>query len=69
MTNNLPVCLYCQQSSDEVPLLRLEYLGTEAWICPQHLPILIHKPAQLAGKLPGAERLSASSEEHKHPHN
>jgi hypothetical protein len=62
MTDHLPVCLKCDRNSDEVPLLRLEYQGSEAWICPQHLPILIHKPAQLAGRLPGAERLSPSLE-------
>jgi hypothetical protein len=27
------------------------------WICPQHLPLLIHNPQQLAGKLAGAENL------------
>jgi hypothetical protein len=26
-------------------------------ICPQHLPLLIHDPARLIGKLPGAEKL------------
>lgn len=51
-------CLYCQRSSDQVPLIALHYQETRAWICPQHLPILIHKPAQLAGKLPGAANLS-----------
>jgi hypothetical protein len=25
MTDRLPICLYCKQSSQEVPLLRLEY--------------------------------------------
>ncbi|MBN1668307.1 MAG: hypothetical protein JW862_14535 [Anaerolineales bacterium] len=34
------------------------------YICPQHLPILIHKPAQLADKLPGAEKLADSSPDH-----
>jgi hypothetical protein len=63
MTDHLPVCLYCKQNSDEVPLLRLEYKGVDAWICPQHLPLLIHKPTQLVGILPGAEHLSAFSEE------
>jgi hypothetical protein len=64
MTNSLPKCVYCDRDSAEVPLLVLHFQGTEAWICPQHLPILIHKPQQLIGKLPGAENLS--SEEHDH---
>jgi hypothetical protein len=41
-----------------VPLINFSYQGKELWICPQHLPILIHEPQKLAGKLPGAENLS-----------
>lgn len=50
-------CLVCRQTSAAVPLIRFEYQGSQNWICPQHLPILIHKPAELAGILPGAEKL------------
>jgi hypothetical protein len=49
-------CVQCDRTSDEVPLLWLVYRDTEAWICPQHLPVLIHKPAELAGKLCRAPR-------------
>ena len=48
-----PQCLYCEQSSAEMPLIRLTFQGKDLWICPQHLPLLIHEPAKLAGKLPG----------------
>jgi hypothetical protein len=65
MTEVKPVCVACGRSSDEVPLIRMVYRQAENWICPQHLPILIHKPAQLAGKLPGAANLS-SPEGHSH---
>ena len=51
------VCLVCQKDSDNVPLIQLAYRGETLWICPQHLPILIHKPEQLADILPGAENL------------
>jgi hypothetical protein len=51
-------CLFCGRDEHETPLVVLDYRGTRRWICPQHLPILIHDPAQLAGMLPGAERLS-----------
>jgi hypothetical protein len=47
-------CVYCDRSSTEVPLILLHYQNAVVWICPQHLPILIHKPKQLADKLPGA---------------
>jgi hypothetical protein len=37
----------------ERPLIPLKFQGREIHICPQCLPILIHKPYQLADKLPG----------------
>jgi hypothetical protein len=51
-------CLACHRGPAETPLIALEYQGTTRWICPQHLPILIHDPARLVGSLPGAELLS-----------
>ena len=62
---NEPHCIHCNRTADEVPLVALRYRDEDAWICPQHLPILIHKPVQLAGKLPGAENLSPP-EGHSH---
>jgi hypothetical protein len=53
------ICIACERSSDEVPLLAVRHRGEDLWICSQHLPILIHKPEQLAQKLPGAQNLSA----------
>lgn len=50
-------CLACDRDSEVVPLIRLEYQGRDLAICPQHLPILIHDPTRLAGRLPGAEGL------------
>jgi len=53
MIDGSPYCLYCERDSNEVPLVTLQYKGEELWICPQHLPVLIHHPEQLADKLPG----------------
>ena len=50
-------CLMCQRADDVTPLIPLEYRGEGIWICPQHLPVLIHDPSQLIGKLDGAENL------------
>lgn len=50
-------CLACDRDTHATPLLTIEYRGAQLWICPQHLPILIHNPAQLVGKLDGAEDL------------
>jgi hypothetical protein len=52
-----PVCLVCGRGSTDVPLLALEYRGAMLRICPQHLPMLIHDPGSLIGRLPGAENL------------
>jgi hypothetical protein len=59
MTNDEPGgrCLACERTARETPLLRLDYRGGVYWICPQHLPVLIHDPARLTGMLPGAEGL------------
>lgn len=50
-------CLACGRGAAETPLIPLDHRGTVHWICPQHLPILIHDPARLVGKLPGADGL------------
>lgn len=62
MTPALPSCIYCERDSEQVPLLMLRHQAAEMWICPQHLPILIHNPTRLAGRLPGAENLSPPKE-------
>ena len=64
MTVSQPQCAYCERNSDQVPLLVLRYQGTEVGICPQHLPVLIHNPARLVGKLPGAENLTPTEDHH-----
>jgi hypothetical protein len=61
-----PCCLYCEQTSDEMPLIRLTFQGKDLWICPQHLPLLIHEPAKLAGKLPGLKISGENPEPHHH---
>ncbi len=47
-------CLACDRDSDQTPLICLEYRGAPLWICPQHMPLLIHQPDKLVGSLPGA---------------
>ena len=51
-------CLACGRGVDDTPLLELAYHDGHFWICPQHLPVLIHDPTRLVGVLPGAENLS-----------
>jgi hypothetical protein len=45
-------CLNCGSSDMNRPLVHLKFQGNKYYICPQCLPILIHKPYQLAEKLP-----------------
>jgi len=58
------ICLNCGRNSNEVPLLSLEYRGETYHLCPQCLPVMIHKPHNLAGKLPGAENFAPANHEH-----
>lgn len=65
-SENAAQCIVCEQTTMTVPLTAFEYQGATFWICPQHLPILIHKPAQLTGKLTGAEGLAGAAGHHDH---
>ena len=53
-------CLACGETSDRIPIVQIHYQGHEIGICPRHLPILIHDPTQLAGRLAGAEQMEAA---------
>ncbi len=55
-------CLNCGSSEQDRPLITLQFQGKELSICPQCLPTLIHKPYQLAEKLPGFIPPQSSSE-------
>ncbi len=53
--SNEPHCVACNCTQAQAPLITLQYRNQKFWICPQHLPMLIHDPKTLTGKLPGAE--------------
>ena len=61
MTKN---CLNCEVSENEKTLLVLTYKEEPLYICPQCLPLLIHKPDRLAEKLPGAETFGDAPHHH-----
>ncbi|WP_456423307.1 hypothetical protein [Lutibacter sp.] len=50
-------CLVCKKSSAEIPVTKFYYQTSEFYICPQHIPILIHNPQELVGLLPNADKL------------
>ena len=53
-------CVMCGRGPAVTPVLRFEFRDAAFWICPQHLPVLIHDPSQLVGRLAGAESLTPS---------
>ena len=54
MSENTAKCIVCEIDSKNIPLVKFEYQGEEGYhICSNHLPILIHKPAELSKKLSG----------------
>lgn len=65
---NIPVspaiCLSCDRSESVVPLLQLRFQGEEVLICSQCLPVLIHKPGKLVGRMRGAEEIGPSPHDH-----
>jgi len=42
----------------------MQYQGNQVWICPQHIPVLIHKPQRLSDKLPGMDIQNVEDHEH-----
>lgn len=57
------ICLNCNKTEQEIPLLKMRYQQADVYICPQCLPVLIHKPANLAEKLPGLENVQPPQHE------
>ena len=52
-------CLVCKRDEQTVPLVQVDYKGKNYWICPQHIPVLIHDPQSLEGLLPDAGSMQA----------
>lgn len=44
-------CLYCERTEAEIPLVSWRYRGRTFCLCPEHLPLLIHAPEELASLL------------------
>ena len=55
MTEQIKTCLNCNRTDGQVPLMHLTFKGETKYICPQCLPVLIHKIHLIADKLPGVE--------------
>jgi hypothetical protein len=60
---NMHKCLNCSSSENNIPLVNLTYSGKDAYICSRCLPLLIHQPQTLIGKLEGAENIPPAEHE------
>ncbi len=52
-------CIVCGVTNQNAPLIQLDYQEKNLYICPQHVPVLIHHPEELIGKISGAEDFKA----------
>lgn len=66
MSQAIEKCLHCGRTSDEIPLLALHYADKQFWICPQGLPLLIHKPHQLPALAGAWTSEDAPASQHQH---
>ena len=55
--SEIKTCLVCKKTATETPVTKFYYQESHFYICPQHIPILIHNPQELVGLLPGADQL------------
>lgn len=51
-------CIHCERDDKQVPLVVFFYHGQEHQICTEHLPVLIHSPGKLTGKLPDIDKIN-----------
>ncbi|MFD1293235.1 hypothetical protein ACFQ5N_05245 [Lutibacter holmesii] len=52
-------CLVCKKTSEVIPVTKFYYKESEFYICPQHMPTIIHKPQELVGLIDGADTFEA----------
>lgn len=57
--SDVKACLVCKKTSTEIPVTKFYYQESEFYICPQHIPIIIHKPQELIGLIDGADEFEA----------
>jgi len=53
-------CIVCKKSSMETPVTKFYHKDSKFYICPQHIPVLIHNPQELIGLLDGADTLKGA---------
>ncbi len=61
---NKKICINCNRTDEVIPLIAITFKGEEKHICPQCLPVLIHKTQTLADKFPGIDASVSPKHEH-----
>jgi hypothetical protein len=57
--SHIKACIVCKKTSEDTPVTKFYHKDSAFYICPQHIPILIHNPQELVGLLDGADTLQA----------
>lgn len=52
MASENATCMVCGCDDTELPLISLQFQGKPLWICPKHMPVLIHDADKLVHQLP-----------------
>jgi len=55
------VCINCARTDAQAPILRLRFQGADVSLCSSCLPVLLHRPDKLVGRLKGAESIQPAS--------
>ncbi|NLP58501.1 hypothetical protein [Lutibacter sp. B1] len=50
-------CLVCKKTLEEIPVTKFYYQDSYFYLCPQHIPVLIHSPQELVGLLPDVDKI------------
>jgi hypothetical protein len=54
-------CINCQRTEDELPLTEWRMAGNAFWVCPECLPLLIHRRAEVMPRWNLAGRVTPST--------
>jgi hypothetical protein len=60
----MKTCINCHRTEEQIPLIPLRFRQEELHICPQCVPVLIHKPEKLASLLPGLDPTPSAEGHH-----
>ena len=50
-------CINCDHSEEDMPLINIQYKGKKIFVCSGCMPILLHSPEKMAGKLTDADKI------------